>query len=262
MIKNALAGIALTVGFAVAAAPAGWTASDVDPLGSADWQDILDIEFDGANVVYDESMHLVVPDRVEEAFSVPVVMNFVETPFEVTEIALFAENNPFPTIARIFPQRPINAVGFNIRLEQSTPVRVAAMDTDGVWHVVSREVMVASPGGCSAAGGPGGALALGEIATKQFVRADGDSRLKVRIGHPMHTGLVLDPYGDAIPEYYIDQFSVSDELGDLAHMQLTASIAADPVFMFELPDTQQSVRINAKDTDGDIFEFDDRPSAM
>ena len=78
----------------------------------------------------------------------------------------------------------------------------------------------------------------------------------------MHTGLVLDPYGDAIPEYYINQFSVSDDLGDLAHMQLTASIAADPVFMFELPDTQQSVRVNAADTEGDIFNFEDRPSAM
>ncbi len=262
MTIRPLTGIAVAIGFVLSLSSAAWAASDADPLGSADWQDILDVEFNGAPVVYDDSMHLVVPDRVEEAFSVPVVMNFVETPYQVAEIALFAENNPFPTIARIFPQRPLNAVGFNIRLEQSTPVRVAAMDTDGVWHIVSREVHVASPGGCSAAGGGLGALALGEIATKQFARADGDSRLKVRIGHPMHTGLVLDPFGDAIPEYYINQFSVSDELGELANMQLTASIAADPVFMFELPDTQQSVRVNAKDTQGDIFEFEDRPSAM
>ena len=262
MMMRPLAGIAAATGIALSLTSVAWAASDADPLGSVGWQDILDIEFDGAPVVYDDSMHLVVPERVEEAFSVPVVMNFVETPYEVTEIALFAENNPFPTIARIFPRRPLNAVGFNIRLEQSTPVRVAAMDSDGVWHIVSREVNVASPGGCSAPGGANGALALGEIATKQFARADGDSRLKVRIGHPMHTGLVLDPYGDAIPEYFINQFSVSDELGELASMQLTASIAADPVFMFELPDTQQSVRINAMDTEGDVFEFDDNPSAM
>ena len=253
---------AAAFGFALSFATAGWAGSDADPLATAVWQDILDIEFDGASVVYDDSLHLVVPDRVEEAFSVPVVMNFVETPYEVTEIALFAENNPFPTVARIFPQRPLNAVGFNIRLEQSTPVRVAAMDRDGVWHIVSREVHVASPGGCSGVGGGGGALGLGEIATRQFVRPDGDSRLKVKIGHPMHTGLVLDPFGDAIPEYYIEQVSVSDDRGQLANMQLTASVAADPVFMFELPDTQQSVRINATDTEGDIFEFEDRPSSM
>ena len=262
MLSSLRTSTTLTIGIVLSFAPVTWAASDTDPLNSNGWQDILDIEFGGASIVYDESMHLVVPDRVEEAFSVPVVMNFVETPFEVTEIALFAENNPFPTIARIFPTRPLNAVGFNIRLEQSTAIRLAAMDSDGVWHIVSREVHVASPGGCSGVGGAGGALALGEIATRQFVRADGDSRLKVRIGHPMHTGLVLDPYGDAIPEYYIEQFSVSDDKGDLATMHLTASIAADPVFMFELPDTQQSIRINAKDTGGEIFEFDDRPSAM
>lgn len=262
MIKTPLTGIALAMGALLSISPAVWAGSDTDPLESEGWRDILDVEFDGAQVVYDESLHLVVPDRVEEAFSVPVVMNFVETDYEVVEIALFAEHNPFPTIARIFPNRPINAVGFNIRLEESTPVRVAAMDRDGVWHIVSREVHVASPGGCSGAGGIGGGLGLGEIATRQFVRPDGDSRLKVKIGHPMHTGLVLDPYGDAIPEYYIQQFSVSDDRGELATMQLTASIAADPVFMFELPDTQQSVRINATDTEGDVFEFEDDPSSM
>jgi sulfur-oxidizing protein SoxY len=262
MIKSPLTGIALAMGALMSLSSAVWAGSDTDPLGSEGWQDILEVEFDGAQVVYDDSLYLVVPERVEEAFSVPVVMNFVETNYEIAEIALFAENNPFPTIARIFPQRPINAVGFNIRLEQSTPVRVAAMDSDGVWHVVSREVHVASPGGCSAGGGGNGALALGEIATRQFVRADGDSRLKVKIGHPMHTGLVLDPFGDAIPEFYIQQFSVSDDRGELASMQLTASVAADPVFMFELPDTQQSVRINATDTEGDVFEFEDHPSSM
>ena len=158
MTIRPLTGFAAAIGLLCFPATGGWAASEADPIGSAVWQDILDVEFDGATVVYDDSMHLVVPERVEEAFSVPVVMNFVETDYEVVEIALFAEHNPFPTIARIFPNRPINAVGFNIRLEESTPVRVAAMDSDGVWHIVTREVHVASPGGCSGAGGIGGGL--------------------------------------------------------------------------------------------------------
>lgn len=90
---------------------------------------------------------------VEEAFSVPVVMNFADTPFDIAEVALIAENNPFPMVARIYPQRPVTAIGFNIRLEMSTPVRAAVMDGDGVWHVVSEEVLVMTPGGCSAPGG-------------------------------------------------------------------------------------------------------------
>ena len=244
----------------LSAAPA-FAADNTAPFDSESWQDVLDIEFDGAEVVYDNSLYLVVPERVEEAFSVPVVMNFADTPFDIAEVALIAENNPFSMVARIYPQRPVTAIGFNIRLEMSTPVRAAVMDGDGVWHVVSEEILVMTPGGCSAPGGGGVAMA-GAISTRQFVRADGDSRLKVRISHPMHTGLVIDAYGDAIPEHYINNLTISDDIGELARMLLWASVSADPVFMFELPDTQQSVRVDARDTNGDVFEFDGPPSSM
>jgi sulfur-oxidizing protein SoxY len=247
--------------FASAISGSVWAAGDAAPYDSETWQDVLDLEFEGADVVYDDSLYLVVPEQVEEAFSVPVVMNFTETPFDIAEIALIAENNPFPMVARVYPQRPMNAIGFNIRLEMSTPVRAAVMDRDGVWHVVSEEVRVMTPGGCSAAGG--GMMAdAGGISTRQFVRADGDSRLKVRITHPMHTGLVVDAYGDAIPEHYIKNITIRDDRGDLAKMLLWASVSADPVFMFELPDTQQSVRIDAEDTSGGLFEFEGQPSSM
>ncbi len=243
-------------------APQGVAESRSDPLNSEMWRGILEMEFEGADVVYDESIYLVVPDQVEEAFSVPVVMNFADTPYEVAEIALFAENNPFPTVARIYPQRPFKAVGFDIRLEESTPVRAAIMDADGLWHIVHKQVQVMTPGGCSAPDGAGGGAGRGEIAMRQFVRADGDSRLKVKIGHPMHTGLVLDAAGDVIPAQYIERLSVSDEFGGLASMVLWASVAADPVFMFDIPETQQSVRISAEDTDGMSFILDGTPAKM
>lgn len=257
-IANLTALGCLTAATAFAAAD---DADNTAPFDSDAWQDVLDLEFDGAEVVYDDSLYLVVPERVEEAFSVPVVMNFADTPYDVAEVALIAENNPFPMVARIYPQRPMTAVGFNIRLEMSTPVRAAVMDSDGVWHVVSEQVQVMTPGGCSAPGG--GAMAgAGDISTRQFVRADGDSRLKIRISHPMHTGLVIDAWGEAIPEHYINNLTISDDRGDLAKMLLWASVSADPVFMFELPDTQQSVRVDARDTSGDLFEFEGKPSSM
>jgi sulfur-oxidizing protein SoxY len=254
-------GFLATAIFAFAAAGSVWAAGDAAPFDSETWQDVLDLEFDGADVVYDDSLYLVVPEQVEEAFSVPVVMNFTHTPYDIAEIALIAENNPFPMVARVYPQRPMNAIGFNIRLEMSTPVRAAVMDSDGVWHVVSKQIVVNSPGGCSA---PGGVLIadIGGISTKQFVRTDGDSRIKIRISHPMHTGLVVDDYGEAIPEHYIKNVTIRDDRGDLAKMLLWASVSADPVFMFELPDTQQSVRIDAEDTSGGLFEFEGQPSSM
>jgi sulfur-oxidizing protein SoxY len=251
----------MAAGFATFA-PAGAAGQATDPFDSPVWRDILEMEFDGAEVVYDQSIYLVVPDQVEEAFSVPVVMNFAHTPYTVAEIALFAENNPFPIVARIYPQRGFKAVGFDIRLERSTPVRAAIMDGDGVWHVVQKQVLVMTPGGCSAPDGAAGGAAMGKIAMRQFVRTNGGSRLKVRIGHPMHTGLVVDDAGDAIPAQYIERLSVRDEFGGLASMVLWASVAANPVFMFDLPETQQSVRVTAEDTDGTAFILDGKPSAM
>ena len=53
-----------------------------------------------------------------------------------------------------------------------------------------------------------------------------------------------------------------DEFGGLASMVLWASVAANPVFMFDLPETQQSVRVTAEDTDGTAFILDGKPSAM
>jgi sulfur-oxidizing protein SoxY len=248
-----------TLTFALVLAPAVALA---DPLGTEAWQDILELEFAGADVVYDDSVSLVIPDRVEEAFSVPVVLDFRDTPYDVAEVALFVENNPFPQVARIFPQQPINAIGFNIRLEQSTPVRLAAMDPDGVWHVVHSEVHVGTPGGCQAAP-PRSYMALGEITMRQFVRPDGNSRLKLKIGHPMHTGLVInEATGNVVPAHYIDRMSVGGHSGEVAKMLLWASIAADPAFMFDLPQKLQTVRVSAADTEGDDFAIAAQPTTI
>lgn len=245
--------------FLVALAP---SVALANPLATEAWQDILDLEFDGAEVVYNDSVSLVLPDRVEEAFSVPVVIDLRNAPFEVAEVALFVENNPFPQVARIYPQQEIYAIGFNIRLEQTTPVRVAAMDQDGTWHVAHREVVVGTPGGCQAAP-PRSYLSTGEVTMRQFVRPDGLSRLKLKIGHPMHTGLAENPAtGDVIPAHYIDQMSVGGHEGDLATMTLWASVASDPAFVFDLPEKQRTIRVNAADTNGEDFAVDAQPTTI
>lgn len=237
------------------------SAEDSDPLVSETWADIVDLELAGAPIVYDDSFYLVVPERVEDAFSVPVMIGFAHTPYRIAEIALFAENNPFSNVLRMVPHRQVGGVGFNIRLERSTPVRAAVRDTDGVWHVVHRLVEVANPGGCSAVGG-GLGNAVGDIAVRQFVRTEGDSRLKLKIGHPMHTGLASAADGDTIPAWYIERLTIADENGALADLALWASVAADPVFYFDLPDSRQSVRISAEDTAGAIFDLVGKPARM
>ena len=247
---------------AALAALAAWpAAAGDDPLGSEIWADMVETELGGGPVVYDDWARLIVPEWVEEAHSVPLVVKMPHGA-DVAEVAVFAENNPIRTAVRIEPHRPFHAVGMNIRLERSTPVRVAARDAAGVWHVAQTEVTVNSPGGCSTLpdGAPG--AELGDIALKRFDRAGGASRLKVAIVHPMHTGFAVDDKGDTVAAYYIDRVSIEDERGGLADVTAWAALSHDPVFRFDLPDRQEAVRVTARDTAGLRFEATAPPPAM
>lgn len=224
-----------------------------DPFRSPIWADLHETELGGAPVVYDNSVFLAVPDEVLDAANVPVLMKFTKKLGEVREIALFAEHNPIQSALRIYPHRPLRSVGFNIRLEQSTPVRAAVLDGEGVWHVASKRVFVAVPGGCSALP-PGGGSEIGEIAVKQFDRAGGASRVKVKINHPMHTGFAATDEGDIVPAYYLDRITIADETGPIADMTTWAALSSDPVFILDLPERQQSIRVSAHDSAGLAFE--------
>ncbi len=228
-------------------------AGEQDPLRSEIWADMIAEEFAGAPVVYDDRVRLVMPDWVEEPHSVPLVVKLPDGGAGIAEIAVFIENNPIRTAVRIAPRRPIQAVGMNVRLERSTPVRAAALDTAGIWHVAQTAVTVNSPGGCSTM--PEDALAaLGDIALKRFDRAGGASRLKVRIAHPMHTGFATDDAGDTVPAYHIEQVAIEDDRGPLADLTTWAALSHDPVFHFDLPDEQRTVRVSVRDSAGLWFE--------
>lgn len=229
-------------------------AGERDPLRSALWEELRVEYFGDAPVVYDYMAKLIIPRTVEDAFSVPVVVKLSERIDPVEEVIVIAENNPIQAAARIFPHRTIRAVGMNIRLEQTTPVRVAARDSSGVWHVASVRVEVKNPGGCTAGGGAAGDGALGRIAMKRFKRIDRSTRLKVGITHPMHTGLAPDENGDIVPAHYVDMVTLEDAAGPIADLVTWAAIASDPDFIFDLPDTLQSVRVTASDSAGLAFE--------
>lgn len=237
----------------LAAGAGGAAESQRDPLGSDVWADLVETELGGGPVVYGGGLHLAMPDVVEDPFSVPVAIKLTRGLGEVAEIALFAENNPIRTAVRIVPHRYMRAVGFDIRLEGSGPVRAAALDSDGVWRVVHKRVSVLTPGGCSAPGG-GSAGRVGEIAIRQFDRAGGASRLKLKIAHPMDTGLVAAEDGSAIPAYYIERVELADENGSIATLATRAALASDPEFFFDLADGRSRVRVTAEDSAGGVFE--------
>ena len=250
-------GLALvTACAALLAATGAARAGDYDPMRSALWAD-MHTEFLGDGPVkYDSQVRLIIPRTVEDAFSVPVVVELSDRVQPVQEVVVIAENNPIQTAARMYPRRAIRSVGMNIRLEQSTPVRAAARDADGVWHVASVKVAVMNPGGCTAAGGSGSAEnPIGTIAMKRFRRPNSATRLKFRITHPMDTGLVTDEDGAVVPAYYVDTVTLADSAGPIADLVTSAALATNPDFYFDLPDRLQTVRVTASDSKGLTFDL-------
>ena len=60
-----------------------------------------------------------------------------------------------------------------------------------------------------------------------------------------------------VPASYIEKVTVEDENGPIADLITWAALSSDPSFFFDLPETQESVRVQASDTKGMAFEADD-----
>ena len=50
------------------------------------------------------------------------------------------DNNPIQLVTKIFPQKPLKSVGFNIRMEQDSYVRAAILDKKNIWNISSKEI--------------------------------------------------------------------------------------------------------------------------
>ncbi len=232
-------------------------AAVVDPLASPAWEDVQDEFFGRDALVFDDTVALTMPTEVENGFDVPLAVHLSPALGDVREVVVIAENNPIRHVARLIPHRPVKSVGLKIRLETSGAVRAAALTGDGVWHVGSTWVSVLTPGGCSAPPPLDGAEAsnrVGEIAVRTFDREDGGSRLKFRIIHPMDTGFAMTAAGEAIPAYFVETIEVSDDRGVVLELLTQAAMAPDPIFTVDLPELRQSIRIEARDSEG--FEFE------
>ncbi len=251
-ILGLFAAIGLVLGMTQMAA-----AGSIDPNDSPLWQTMHQDFLYGDEAVFDDLVTVVMPVDIENSTDVPVAIRLSPDLGEVEEVALIAENNPIPLVARMYPHRQINMFGIKIRLEMSTPVRAAARTADGVWHVGSEWANVLTPGGCSAPiefSEAGAGARLGEISFRTYARDDGTDRLKMRIIHPMETGFAFTPEGDEIPAYFVERIELADENGPIADLVTNAAVAPDPIFTIDTAGLNQSLQINARDSEGLQFE--------
>lgn len=222
---------AATVGLALAPV-LGLAANPPDPLRSPSWDAMVARHLDGGVVVFDERVQVVVPPAAEDPLAVPVEVS-AKGLTGVEELRVIADLNPIPLILSYRPREAEPSLGFRFKVEQSTPIHAAARTADGVWHV-GGVWLRASGGGCTAPSmGTGSGLwhdRLNEVSGALWPRDAGDSRLKLRVMHPMDTGLAR-----GIPAFYIETLQLLDEQGaELAALHAYQPVAENPVLSFDL----------------------------
>lgn len=224
--------------------------AQADPLRSPSWDAMVARHLDGGPVVFDERVRVRIPETAEDPLSVPVEAS-VDGLDDVEEMRLIADLNPLPLILSFKPVRAEPFIAFRFKVEQSTPVRAAARTRDGVWHV-GGAWLTASGGGCTAPSyGTGGGMwrdQLNQVSAGLWPREAGGSRLKLRVMHPMDTGLA-----PGIPVFHVETLDVVDDDGQtLAWIKTYEPVSENPVLSLNLRH-RGHVEIRGRDIQGNLI---------
>ena len=205
------------------------------------------------------NIKIIIQDEVEESHEVSMVVKIPNKLKNTKKIFILVDNNPIQLVTKVFPEKPIKTVGFNIRMEQDSYVRAAILNDAGTWDISSKKVIVKSPGGCSLpACDPTKQVCeeseLGKIVMNKYKRSSGDWRLKFKINHPMDTGLVSDPTsGELVPAYYINWVYFKDSNGPLAKAQTFGALSANPTLILDFYDSILKPNVKVTDSKGKEF---------
>ncbi|WP_153146067.1 quinoprotein dehydrogenase-associated SoxYZ-like carrier [Dechloromonas sp. H13] len=222
-----------------------------DPLASARWAEMARTFLAGAPVLFDPRVKVIAPSTAENPLQVPVTVDATALP-KVQEVVVFADFNPIVQVLRFFPEGSDAYLGFRVKLQQSTPVRAAVRTADGVWHVGGTWVTTVG-GGCTA---PSAAAAsrewqqrLNEVSGRQWPEGPNAGRVRLRIVHPMDTGLVA-----GTPAFFLEEIAVADAAGQrLMRVQTFEPVAENPVFTLHRGATAGPVEASGRDNNGNTF---------
>ena len=226
----------------------------VDPLQSPMWEDMRELFFGDARYQFDDRVKVRVPLVVENQAQVPVTVDARELQ-NVEKIIVFADLNPVQHTLTMTPSEAAPFISFRLKVEQATPIRAAVLTSDGVWHVGGK-FLDAAGGGCSspamARNKPDWSLTVGNTRGRAWRQADGLSRFRLSIKHPMDTGLTQDN----IPAFYIEQVLVRSQSGKvLARVEMREPVSEDPTItmMVRLPLADRAIAVDSRDIDGNQF---------
>ncbi len=237
----------------LAVLPAAAAPSASDPLDSARWEDMRRELFRDAPVRFDARVRVSAPAIAENPLEVPVQVDATGLA-GVEEVVVFADFNPILKVLSFRPGEARPSLGFRVKLQQSSPVRAAVRTVDGEWHVGGTWVTTTG-GGCTlpstGSGSPEWQSRLNEVSARRFPRIDGGERVRLRIIHPMDTGLA-----NGIPVFHIETLTLADADAELMHIEPAEPVAENPVFTIDLPPQRDRgpIRITGRDNNGNRID--------
>ncbi|GAB3677068.1 quinoprotein dehydrogenase-associated SoxYZ-like carrier [Salinisphaera aquimarina] len=239
---------------AVLAPTAGTAAVPDDPLQSSQWIYMARKFFRDAPVVFDDRVKVQAPDYAENSLDTPVQVSAPGLD-DVEQVLVFADLSPITRVLDYYPVKAEPSIGFAFKIQQATPIRAAMRTSDGTWHVGGKWID-AQGGGCTApsvaSASPIWETRLGETTARLWSpdREDkhASERLKVRVIHPMDTGLAA-----GIPAFYISEMTIADADGQtLARITPYEPVSENPVFTLDL-DADGPVTLSGHDNNGNRF---------
>lgn len=208
-----------------------------DPLGSMQWPVLLRKHIGDAPWRFTDEVVVKGPTFAEDAMNVPILLDaraLEKSAGPIDRIRLLADRNPIPHILDFEPMGSWPVLAFRFRMEQGSPVRALVRTQDGRWHVGQTWVNAAG-GGCTV---PGATRAdgswsrtLNQVQARLFRNViDGGTRLRLRVMHPMDTGLVA-----GIPSFHIEHLELRDSQDRLKwRLALFEPVSENPLLTLEL----------------------------
>ncbi|MEM6487075.1 MAG: quinoprotein dehydrogenase-associated SoxYZ-like carrier [Pseudomonadota bacterium] len=248
-IPTPAAGLAGTASATAAATTA--RADHSDPFDSGMW-DFHRAEHlgDPTDWRFDPDVRLISPGEADDARHLPLMLDATRVE-GVERIVVTADYSPFPWVMTFTPGRAVARLGFGMKIDQGTAVRVSALGTDGTWRIGGAFIRAAG-GGCGvpakAHERPDWQSTLGQTRARLWP----DGRLRLRITHPMDTGLA-----DGAPQFFLTEIAVADLDGaPFADLEIGVPLEEDPSLALDLPPemARAGVRVTARDNMGLVID--------
>ncbi|MBL8443267.1 MAG: quinoprotein dehydrogenase-associated SoxYZ-like carrier [Zoogloeaceae bacterium] len=226
-----------------------------DPLDSPRWEDMRKMFFGDAPVIFDERVRVSAPRIAEDSMNVPVTVD-ASALGDARSVLVFADFNPIIKVLEFQATHARPSLGFRLKLQQSSPVRAAVLGSDGIWRVGGAWI-TATGGGCTlpstGSSSPEWQERLNEVNGRIWSRVDGGERVRMRIIHPMDTGLAA-----GIPVFHIEDLALADSAGrKLIEIQTFEPVSENPSFTIDLPPEATSggrLHVSGRDNNGNRID--------